>query len=158
MWRSILRLLRAKRAFGDPDSLSKFRLFGALMIFATWAIVITIRLFYLMIVATTRQLGERSVQILILGSVVAAGFFAHEFKKRDRYLYGGIEVCFGIGTAIVLVFSSSPLELHLSQWSSLVGAAYVIARGRNNVQDAKEYPATSPTLRLLRRTTQQQPV
>lgn len=158
MWRRIWHLLKAHRLPGDPETWVTFRLFGAMMLFATWAVVIIIRLFYLTLPVLAHQVGERSVQGMILGSVIAAGFFAHEFKRRDQYLYGGIEVSFGIGTAIILVFSSSPLELHLSQWSSLVAAAYVIARGRSNINDAKENPYASPTLRFLKRATLQEPV
>jgi hypothetical protein len=154
---TILRILRGNPKYNpdDPDNRFTVRAVSIAMLFGTWVIIIVIRLIRLMIPATARRLGEHTVQAIMFGTVLAAGFFAHEFKKRDQYMYGGIEVCFGIGTAIVLVFSSSPFELHLSQWSGLVGAAYVIARGRSNIHDARQNPQASPLLRFIGRATAQ---
>lgn len=149
MLKRLWQIIKAQPPTGDPDSWVTQRLFVATMMFATWAIIIVLRLFYLMIPAAAHQMGERAVQSFMLAVVIAAGFFAYEFKRRDEYLYGLIQGCFGISTAMILIFSTSPVQLHLVQWSSLVGAAYVIGRGRSNTQDAKAHPERSPSLRLL---------
>ena len=106
------------------------------MFFSVWAMIITFRLIYLMLPAFTHFLGAHGAQFLVATLIIASGFLAHEFKKKDQLMYGRVEICFGISSAIALSFSISPIDMHLTQWASLLGAAYVIARGRNNAHDA----------------------
>ena len=119
------------------------------MFFLVWAMVIMFRMIYLMFPLATRLLGIYGVQILIAISIIAIGFLAYEFKKRDQLSYGRVEICFGISSVLALAFSTLPNEIHLPQWVSLVGSAYVIARGRNNVSEAKSNPYASQSSSFL---------
>jgi 4-hydroxybenzoate polyprenyltransferase len=122
------------------DIVSKERLLKFGMALFVWAIVIVFRLAYLLLpyaVATVSSyVGIHGVQLVLSGIVVLFGFLAYEVKKKKQLWYGRVEICFGIGSAIALSFSVSPGDIHLTQWASLVGCIYVIARGMNNVNDA----------------------
>jgi len=130
-------------AVSGKDTVFIERLVVVVMFFLAWAMLIVFRLVYLMLPAAVRFLGDYGAKLLVATCIVALGFLAYEFKKRDQLLYGRIEICFGIASGITLAFSSMPNEMHVTQWASLVGSAFVIARGRNNISDAKHSPGAS---------------
>lgn len=68
--------------------------------------------------------------------VLAAGYGAHKFKKANKRLYGQVEVVFGIASSF-FVAEQPTLTNTLAKWTAAVGAAYVIARGLNNISEAE---------------------
>ncbi len=92
-------------------------------------------------VAFFRFLTQR-VHPLLLGllfgtGVSVLGWTAHWFKLRNQIWYGAIEVVFGMisGFDISADFSiNRPLA---PQFAALIGCAYVIARGLNNVDEGR---------------------
>ena len=120
-----------------PDeSLFVRRFLIVVMFFGVWVIAIAMRLVSLMLPPVTRFLGTYGTQAAIAGSVTGLGFLAFEFKNRDLLNYARLEICFGIASVFTLTYSATPDQMHLTQWASLAGAAYVIARGRSNLVDA----------------------
>jgi hypothetical protein len=47
-----------------------------------------------------------------------------------------VEVFIGSASAFIIALSRSPLSVPLTQWCTLVGCVYVIARGSGNVREA----------------------
>lgn len=132
----------SRKDFGFKAPLLKFGTF-----LFVWAMLIVFRLAYLMLSSTVKWLssivGVYGVQFIIAVVVIVSGFLAFSFKRKYRFWYGMVEIGFGISSAITLAFSATPSEMHLSQWSSFAGCVYVIARGRNNVNDALADPHSS---------------
>jgi hypothetical protein len=71
------------------------------------------------------------------GIVVVLGWIAHYFKKRSHYYYGFTEVCFAGSSAWAIGSGLSSHQALLSRWLALVAAAYIAARGLNNMSDSK---------------------
>jgi hypothetical protein len=69
--------------------------------------------------------------------VVGFGVIAHIWKQQNQRTYGMSEVLFGIAAASFITFTLAPDKSFLSQWIGLGGAAYIVARGLNNVAEAK---------------------
>ncbi len=132
---NIMRLTTPLKS-SDTVDLSERRMFLG-MLFLIWAMVISLRLVYLTIPVIGGFIDNHGGQSLIAACVITLGFLAYEFKKKDQLSYGRLEICFGISSAITLSFSILPSEMRLSQWATLVGCVYVIARGVNNVNDGK---------------------
>jgi hypothetical protein len=107
------------------------------MFFVAWCIAIVLRLAALMLPAIFQTANVHKVQATVAAGIVAAGFLAFEFKRWNQLWYGTVEVGFGIASAFLLAFSTMPSEMHLTQWASLVGCAFVVGRGRNNVEEAR---------------------
>jgi hypothetical protein len=82
-------------------------------------------------------LGVRGAQIVLITVICAAGWFAHEYKRRQQIRYGMLEVLFGVVSAVSVGLSMIPGNSTLTQWVALVGSGYVIARGLNNVRDGR---------------------
>jgi hypothetical protein len=83
-------------------------------------------------------------------TVVSAGWSAHHFKRLNQLVYGYVEVFFGTISAIAIVsrtnFAAVQFTtLTLAQYGALVGCAYVVARGLNNVQDSRDRQRTGET-------------
>lgn len=88
-------------------------------------------------VAMILALGPHIVQIGIGVIVVGFGIGAHWFRRLNQRWYGMVEVVFGAVSGFTIAFSMIPSRPAPSQWASLVGCAYVVARGLNNMSDAK---------------------
>jgi hypothetical protein len=69
--------------------------------------------------------------------VVLVGFAAHRFKQKRQRWYGLTEVAFGAVSGVSICFRLAPGASMFSQWAALVGCTYVIARGLNNIAEAK---------------------
>jgi hypothetical protein len=67
-------------------------------------------------------------------AVLPIGYAAHVFKGRNQELYGTIEVLVGFATALG---STSRTDFHAPQGLAILGAVYVVARGFNNVSEAR---------------------
>jgi hypothetical protein len=84
-----------------------------------------------------RIIGPYFSQIAI-GSVIALiGWTAYRFKLRSQRWYGIVEAIFGGVSGYAIAFTLAPGKALLPQWASLVGCAYVIARGLNNMRDSR---------------------
>jgi hypothetical protein len=83
-----------------------------------------------------RLIGSHATQILLGILVLCMGIGAHWFKRMNQLWYGMVEIMFGAFSGFCIAYTMYPSTAHLTQWSSLVGCAYVIARGFNNVSDA----------------------
>ena len=84
-----------------------------------------------------RTFGIHLAQFAIFCGVVAVGAFAHWFKQKNQKWYGVVEVAFGAASAGSVSFRMMPGPL-FAQWATLAGCAYVIARGLNNISQAKQ--------------------
>ena len=85
-----------------------------------------------------RVLGLYGMRCVVLGAVIGFGFCAHFWKRKHQYTYGVGELIFACMATAFIAFRIIPGQSVLSQWVALGGAAYVIARGLNNVSEAKE--------------------
>jgi hypothetical protein len=99
--------------------------------------------------SVTAVFGLHLTQLLVSVLVIAVGWSAHRFKLRNKLWYGYVEVVFGAGSAIAVVsrvnFAAIEFRsLTLAQYAALVGTAYVVARGLNNITEAKERPGFEP--------------
>jgi hypothetical protein len=86
---------------------------------------------------TSRAIGPHLTQFIIGASVVFIGFAAHWFKGKSQRWYGRVEVLFGIASGFSIALNLSADHAWLPQGATLVGCAYVIARGLNNSSEAK---------------------
>jgi|SRR5882724_10695353 len=82
--------------------------------------------------------GLHPVQVLLCFTVMGAGAYAFWFKRRNQLWYGIVEVMFGSASGVAVAFGITSTKASLSQWATLVGCAYVIARGLNNCAEAEE--------------------
>ena len=74
------------------------------------------------------EFGLHVVQLTITAGTVFIGIFAHWFKIKNLRLYGWVEVLFAICAAFSVSSGISADRLLLSQWATLVGCSYVVAR------------------------------
>lgn len=91
----------------------------------------------------TTAVGLHATQVLVAVVVITAGFGAHRFKQASKLLYGYHEILFGVLSSVLVVsrINFAAIEfrnLSLAQYGTLVGAAYVVGRGFNNVSEAKQ--------------------
>ena len=93
--------------------------------------------------ALSNLIGLHSTQVAISVLTIGAGVLAFRFKKRNQSLYGLVEVVFGATSGIAVAFTISLRSSSLTQWATLIGCAYVMARGFSNYDDAKGRRAKS---------------
>jgi len=93
--------------------------------------------------ATARIVGPHITQIAIGVLVTVMGVFARRFKLKNLRWYGIVEVMFGIISGFSVAFTLSAAKPWIPQGPTLVGCAYVIARGLNNIADSKRIRAIS---------------
>jgi len=127
----------------NADSRVRLVLLGTVLF--SWIVVIMVRLIVLMtprtVTSLSSSLGIRNIQFSIAVGVIIVGVLAFLFKRKNQLLYGITEICFGIVSAVTLATSALPSEMRLTQWASLVGCVYVVARGLANVSDALRNPS-----------------
>jgi hypothetical protein len=83
------------------------------------------------------EIGVHAAQGLAAIGVVAVGSLAAYFKKKRLLWFGTVEVFFGAATAVKVASGLTPGQIILSQWTALLGAAYIVARGLDNISDAR---------------------
>lgn len=76
-------------------------------------------------------------QFLVAIVVISLGFAAHLFKRINQRWYGGVECAFGVIYGVSTAFGIRPGEPMFGHWATLVGCIYIIARGLNNISDAR---------------------
>ena len=77
-------------------------------------------------------------------TVVAVGYVAHRFKRISQRWYGVVEVAFGVASGFAVAFSIYTPSPSVTQWATLIGCAYVLTRGLNNVYDASQSELVEP--------------
>lgn len=85
-----------------------------------------------------RHFGLYGMRGVVCAVVIGLGVGAHYWKRMNQSSYGICEVIFGSLSGIFITFSLSLDTPLMSQWVGLGGSAYIIARGLNNVFEAKE--------------------
>jgi hypothetical protein len=93
-----------------------------------------------------RTIGTYLTHLIIGAVVVFLGIAAHWFKGKNQRWYGMVEVLFGSISGFGIALNISPRNSWLTQGAALVGCAYVIARGLNNIADAKKVAARRVTV------------
>jgi hypothetical protein len=91
--------------------------------------------------------GLHLTQLLAAALVIVLGWLAHRFKSWNKPWYGYVEVAVAAVSAIAVVsrLNLAAIDvgsLTLAQYATLVGAAYVVARGLNNITEAKAQNGT----------------
>jgi hypothetical protein len=86
--------------------------------------------------------------------IIAVGIGAYFFKQMNQHRYGFVEALFGASAVFAVAFGISPLSPTPSQLTTMVGSAYVIARGLNNWAEAtkagnKDFKTSRQQLRRL---------
>jgi hypothetical protein len=104
----------------------------AVYLIIRFAIRVGPRLFAL----SSRWLGTHGTQAGVGAVVVGMGLGAYWFKSKRQRWYGTVEIAFGAVGGFFICFTLEQGKTLLSQWVGLVGCAYVIARGLNNVAEA----------------------
>ncbi|HEX4031159.1 MAG TPA: hypothetical protein VHX20_12395 [Terracidiphilus sp.] len=84
-----------------------------------------------------RFVREHLYPILIAAAVFALGLTAHWYKQKNQHMYGVVEIVFGIFLSVSIAIAVFLGRGSATQWGSLLACAYVIARGCNNVAEAK---------------------
>lgn len=82
--------------------------------------------------------GLHGTQSAIAVAVLALGGAAYWFKRWNVYWYGVTEVTFGVGSAISISSGMNLNGILFDRWAALAGAAYVIARGLNNISEGRK--------------------
>jgi len=118
---------------------SYISVFAAVMItFGFAAMLAFVKMYGYRIYAYSVQvLGTHFTQLMIGFIVIACGWMAHRFKRKNQVRYGAVEVIFGAVSAFAIASSLSPASRMLGPLTSLIGCAYVIARGMSNVSEGK---------------------
>jgi hypothetical protein len=73
-------------------------------------------------------------------AVLPIGYGAHYFKKLNQLVYGTVEILVGAATALG---STARPEFHSAQGLTIIGAIYIVARGFNNISEARSKQKTS---------------
>ncbi len=136
----------------DEIALLKTRLMVLATVLIIWFISVLMRLVYLSLIPEVRHLAQDhpvDIQTTLAAGVVIPGVLAFLFKKKDQFLYGVTETAFGVASGFTLVFSAPPNEIHLTQWASLIGCVYIIARGIGNVNEAFGNPNVSYSIHFF---------
>ena len=89
------------------------------------------------------QQDPRMYKIRVAILLIFFGVGAHFFKRISQWWYGSVEVIFGMASIITISWTLIGNGITLVQWASLIGAAYVVARGLNNMHDARKIRATA---------------
>jgi hypothetical protein len=89
-------------------------------------------------------LGVGLTQFLIALSVCVFGFAAYVFKEKSQKWYGNVELLVGFFTALGVAGTIKPGSFDLSQFATLAGSAYVIARGFGNRAEGKKKAEKEP--------------
>ena len=113
--------------------------FAAIMIaFSFAAFFMLIKVYgYGVYIYSIQVLGTHSTQLIIALIVIASGLIAHLFKQRNQIWYGTVEMIFGSVSSLAISANLSSGSTILGPLSSLIGCAYVIARGLNNISDGR---------------------
>lgn len=81
--------------------------------------------------------GIHKAQLLVFFTIISLGVVAHGIKRLNQSNYGMLEIVFGAVSAFSISSNMKPGEPLFGKWAVLIGCAYVIARGLNNVHDAR---------------------
>jgi hypothetical protein len=88
--------------------------------------------------ALFQSFGVINTRMLISVIVMTAGAGAAVFKQKNQTWYGLVEWVFGICAGFAIAFTMSPTKPLSTQWITLIGCVYVIARGFNNMIESEQ--------------------
>lgn len=83
------------------------------------------------------SLSAHAQYVIVIG-IIAIGYIAHFFKRVSQYAYGFIEVIFGGASAVNVASGMRSSVQMLARWTAIVACTYIVARGFNNMYEAKE--------------------
>lgn len=89
--------------------------------------------------------GVYYAQLVVASIIVTIGIGASYFKRWNQLWYGLVEMGFGASYAFATALKADPSHLIQSQWTTLAGCAYIVARGLNNAMDAKTIKFPRPS-------------
>lgn len=69
--------------------------------------------------------------------VFLSGVAAHRFKQHNQFYYGVVEIAFGVVYAYGIAASVKSGQRSILQLAAALACTYVVARGRNNMTEAK---------------------
>jgi hypothetical protein len=92
-----------------------------------------------------RVIGKQLTALAMTTAVFAFGILAFEFKRESQYWYGLVEILFGGAYVYNITVNIQPGEQMFAKWATICGCVYVIARGLNNMQDARGKKARTST-------------
>jgi hypothetical protein len=117
-------------------------------------LVVGVCVFWIALWFMARRKGGNAWLVHLLGTehsgdalglmVVAVGYVAHRFKRISQRWYGVVEVAFGVASGFAVAFSIDTPSPSVTQWATLIGCAYVLTRGLNNVYDASQSELVEP--------------
>jgi hypothetical protein len=76
-------------------------------------------------------------------AVLPLGYGTYHFKNKNQLLYGTVEVLMGVATALG---ATARPEFHATQGLTTIGAIYIVARGFNNISEARQKAVGPPLL------------
>ena len=88
--------------------------------------------------ALSDQLSSFRIRLVVVALVYAVGYLAHAFKQRNQSTYGSLEVIFGLACAFKFVAHMDFGRVLIYEWAALIGCCYIVTRGMNNMQEAKQ--------------------
>ncbi len=86
-----------------------------------------------------KQHPRYALQISVVVFAGLIGFGAHHFKRMSKTLYGVCEVLFAVLYAMSNANRIDPAKPDQQfVWVAILGSAYIVARGLNNISEAVE--------------------
>lgn len=84
-----------------------------------------------------QEYGLHGAQSIVSLLVIVLGIFAQWFRLRYLRLYGIVEVSFAVCCVFNVSTGISPNRVLFSQWATLGGCTYIVARGLNNISESR---------------------
>ena len=88
--------------------------------------------------AAARHLSRVPFAICLTGFLLSLGSSAHVYKQKSRYWYGFTEIVIAVLFIIDRCMQLNSVDALPSNWGTLVGAVYFLARGLNNWREDGE--------------------
>jgi hypothetical protein len=133
----VRRLVELVRKMDWAERVAAFLQILVVLLSAAMTFLSPFRSFAHFFIWFNRVAGERVLGFMLFAGVINMGVVAHQFKKQNQLWYGVVEVIFGAAYGFSTAFSIKPLDQGFGRWATLVGCTYIIARGLNNISEAK---------------------
>jgi cation transport ATPase len=99
----------------------------------------------------TGEFGEHAVQIAIALVTILIGVGVHFFRIKNLTLYALVEIAFGVASAFVISAGLSTAGRFLPRVAALVGCAYIVGRGLENLEKARGSSGVTRAARAARK-------
>ena len=87
--------------------------------------------------AVSRHVGRISLAIALACLLLALGWSAHVYKQKSQYWYGFTEAVIATFYIVDRCVQMAAVETITTNWGTLVGAVYFLARGLNNWREGE---------------------